>query len=158
MAPQLHLLVLGGLLSLLLIACGAEADQAATQSACPVTAPDWVTPPEDAAVQGELAPGYYFVNTDQSIWAAAWWHDQDLTYLRAGGDGIKVGWFRPAGVDLEITGQRIDGSAPGLEAYVPCCYPTRFQSSGLYFPAEGCWQVSAKAAQSELIFVVWVGP
>jgi hypothetical protein len=57
---------------------------------------------------------------------------------------------------MEVTGRRLDGQAPALEAEFPCCYPTRFQASGLYFPAEGCWEVTAKAADSVLTFIVKV--
>jgi hypothetical protein len=57
-----------------------------------------------------------------------------------------------------ITGQRLDAEAPSLESHVPCCYPTRFQSSGLYFPTEGCWEINAKTEDRELSFVVWVEP
>lgn len=134
------------------------ADTSATASACPVTEPVWVKPPEDAAVQGVPEYGHYFVNEDRSIWAAAWWTGLEEDYLRAGSEGIKVGWFRPAGATLEITGRRLDGAAPPLEAEVPCCYPTRFQATGVLFPAEGCWEVVARAADSELSFVVWVKP
>ncbi len=69
-----------------------------------------------------------------------------------------MGWFRPEGASLKITGKRLDGQGPPLEAHVPCCYPTRFQATGLSFPTEGCWEVTAKAAKSELLFVVWVEP
>jgi hypothetical protein len=122
---------------------------------CPVSEPVWILPPDDSAVQNEPAYGYYYVNEDRSIWASAWWEGQEENYLIPGED-IKTGWFRPAGVTLEITGQRLDGEAPALEAHVPCCYPTRFQATGLYFPTEGCWEVTAKASESELKFVVWV--
>ena len=140
-------------LSILLVSCSASG-----RNACPVTEPVWIKPPEDSAVSGTPEDGYYFVNTDRSIWASAWWTPQDENYLRANGDGIKVGWFRPAGAVLEITGQRIDGKSTPLEVNIPCCYPTRFQSSGLYFPADGCWEVTAKAADSELTFTIWVEP
>ena len=92
------------------------------------------------------------------MWASAGWTGQEESYLRAGEEGVKVGWFRPAGATLKITGRRLDASAPPLEAHVPCCYPTRFQSSGLFFPTEGCWQVTAQAANSQLSFVVQVAP
>jgi len=59
---------------------------------------------------------------------------------------------------MEITGRRLDGEAPPLEAEFPCCYPTRFQASGLYFPTEGSWEVTAKAADSVLTFIVKVEP
>ena len=125
---------------------------------CRVTEPVWVKPPEDAAVEGSPEYGYYFVNQDRSIWASAWWTEAEDYHLRASEEGIKVGWFRPAGAALEITGQRVDGQAPPLDTHVPCCYPTRFQATGLIFPTEGCWEVTAKAADSELSFVVSVDP
>lgn len=127
-------------------------------AACRLTEPVWAKPPDDAAVQGLPAFGYYFVNEDRSIWASAWWMGREEDHLRASEDGIKVGWFRPAGAALEISGQRLDGPAPALEAHVPCCYPTRFQATGLIFPTEGCWTVTAKAAERELSFVVRVEP
>ena len=167
-ANRFGLLIFACLAGLLLVSCIGNRENAqesstdlvlATQkSACQVTEPEWLTPPEDSAVQGSPGPGYYYVNADRSIWASAWWHDQDENYLNAGEDGVKVGWFRPAGLDLEIMGSRIDGSAAALEADIPCCYPTRFQATGVYFPTEGCWEVSASAGQSELIFTVWVDP
>jgi hypothetical protein len=123
-----------------------------------VTEPVRAKPPEDAAVQNAPAYGYYFVNDDRSIWASAWWVGQLDVPLRVNPEGFKVGWFRPAGATLEVTGQRIDALAPPLEAHVSCCYPTRFQASGLYFPTEGCWKITAKAADRELVFVVKVEP
>ena len=128
-----------------------------TANACPLTEPAWAKPPEDSAVQDPPAYGYYFVNEDSSIWASAWWTGQDENYLLAGED-IKVGWFRPAGATLEVTGQRLDGEAPPLEFHAPCCYPTRFQASGLGFPTPGCWEVTARAEDRKLSFVVWVEP
>lgn len=127
------------------------------RQACPVTEPAWERPPDDAAVQSEPGYGYYYVNADRSIWASAWWTGLDENYLLPG-EGIKTGWFRPAGAELHITGKRLDGEAPALEAHVPCCYPTRFQATGLLFPTEGCWQVTARAAESALSFIVEVKP
>ncbi len=141
------------LLSLNLVGC-----KASGQSACQVTEPVWAKPPEDSAVSGTPEEGHYYVNQDRSIWASAWWIDQEENYLRAGGEGVKVGWFRPEGAELVIAGQRIVGEADPLDVEIPCCYPTRFQATGLYFPKEGCWEIKARAADSELTFVVWVEP
>ncbi|MEZ4866293.1 MAG: hypothetical protein R3C14_33560 [Caldilineaceae bacterium] len=125
---------------------------------CPRTAPVWAKPPDDAAVEGSPGFGHYFINADRSIWAAAWWTGQEQSYLRAGREGVKVGWFRPAGATLTITGRRLDAEAPPLTAHIPCCYPTHFQASGLIFPTAGCWAVAAKAADRTLAFIVWVEP
>jgi hypothetical protein len=132
--------------------------QPSAVAACPVSQSRWLKPPEDAAVQGPPAYSNYYVNEDYSIWVTTRWSSGDSDTLRAEPDGIKVGWYRPAGAKLEITGRRLDGEAPPLRAEVPCCYPTRFQASGLYFPTAGCWEVTARAADSELVFVVWVEP
>jgi hypothetical protein len=131
---------------------------ASAEESCPVTEPAWLKPPDDPAVLSEPAFSYYYVNEDSSIWSAAYWGDEEKEYLRASEDGLKWGWFRPEGALLEITGSRIDGEAPPLRSEVPCCYPTRFQVSGLYFPTEGCWEVTAKADDKELSFVVWIRP
>jgi len=125
---------------------------------CPVTEPDWIEPPKDSAVQGPPTFGHYFVNDDYSILASAWWEGNAEYQLHPSEDGIKVGWFRPEGATIEITGQRLDAQAPPLEAYVPCCYPTRFQATGLAFPTEGCWEVTATAADSVLSFIIKVEP
>jgi len=125
---------------------------------CPVTEPVWIKPPDDSAVSNEPVSGYYYVNEDQSILTSAWWKEQDINYLRVHEDGLKMGWFRPAGAELQITGRRLDGGAPLLESHVPCCYPTRFQATSLYFPTEGCWEVTAKAGESILKFIVTVAP
>ncbi len=130
----------------------------ATEPFCPITEPDWLTPPDDPAIDNAPVPGYYLVNQDRSLWASAWWVNDAEHPLRAGEEGNKVGWFRPAGVTLTIAGRRLDGDAAPLEAHVPCCYPTQFQSSALYFPAAGCWAITAQAGDTRLDFVVRVEP
>ena len=140
------------LLPFIFVACSGA------QNVCPLTEATWIKPPEDSAVLNEPAFGYYFVNEDQSIWASAWWTENEEFPLRAGEEGNKLGWFRPAGAELVITGQRLDGDASTLEVDIPCCYPTRFQATGLYFPTEGCWEVNAKSGDRELSFIVWVAP
>lgn len=137
---------------------GASPTPPAPPPDCPVTEAEWLTPPDDSAVLNDPAPGYYYVNNDLSMWASAWWTGEEDYPLQAGEEGNKVGWFRPAGAELQITGRLIDGESAGFEAQVPCCYPTRFHATGLYFTGEGCWEITAKAAGSELSFVVWVAP
>jgi hypothetical protein len=143
----------------LLLVFSAACSSAPEKTACPITDPLWARPPADAAVQGDPGDGYYFINEDRSIWASAGYTQQDEPLRMHGeGVGLKVGWFRPAGAKLVITGQRLDREAPPLEAFVPSGYGTRFQASALSFPSEGCWEVMARAKDKELIFVVWVEP
>lgn len=146
------------LLMLLLGVAGLAACSAFGARDCPLSEPAWIKPPEDPAVSGVPEAGHYFVNADRSIWASAWWTGQEEQYLRATEEGVKVGWFRPEGAELTITGRRVDGPAPPLEAHIPCCYPTRFQATGLVFPSEGCWEIQAAAGESTLKFVLNVHP
>jgi hypothetical protein len=132
--------------------------ESTSANVCSPTEPSWVKPPDDPAVSGSPEYGHYYVNQDRSIWASAWWTGEEEAHLRVSEEGIKVGWFRPTGAVLEITGNRLDGQSLPLDAHVPCCYPTRFQATGLIFPAEGCWEVTAKAEDSELSFVVRIYP
>ncbi|HKI54810.1 MAG TPA: hypothetical protein VJ987_11845 [Anaerolineales bacterium] len=146
------------LMSILLFLSVLTGCVSASGDSCPVTEPIWIKPPEDSAVGNSPVEGNYFVNEDHSIWASAWWTEQGENYLHIDEDGIKVGWFRPEGAEMQITGKRIDAQAPPLESYIPCCYPTRFQATGLYFPTEGCWEVTARAEDSVLSFIVQVEP
>ena len=154
----IFLLTLFLLLIIVLTGCASIQDRQAVRAkeACEVTEPVWLTPPKDGAIPQEPVPEYYVTNADQSIIAGAWWWDQEDYPLTTGERGNKVGWFRPEGAELTITGRRIDGDAPPMVADVPCCYPTRFQSSGLSFPTGGCWEISAEAGGSDLTFTVWV--
>lgn len=166
--PFLLVLLLSALLTTLLVGCstaytlgsavyGLTTQQStATDSAdsCPVTTPVWIKPPADAAVLNPPTHEYFFVNADHSIWASAWWATEESPFAWELDQGIKVGWYRPAGAQLKISGRRLDGEASPLRAEIPCCYPTQFQATGLFFPAPGCWEVTAQAADKELSFVV----
>ena len=85
---------------------------------------------------------------------------------------LKFGWTRAVRGDVTVTGRRLDGDAPPLQADFKCCYgKVDFQSSYLIFPTPGCWEVAAQIgeiAESRLTFVtkvvkisedpVWLSP
>jgi hypothetical protein len=78
----------------------------------------------------------WYVNDDRTIWVAVpsgGWSAGD----RDAGAGTVIGnktyWVRPAGAGLVITGRRLDDKGPGVEAGIPCCYPTGFQIVDLFF-------------------------
>ena len=79
-----------------LTAPGGPPSESGADGVCPLTEPAWVKPPEDSAVPDAPEYGHYYVNEDRSIWAGAWWTGQQGSLLRAGAEGSKVGWFRPA--------------------------------------------------------------
>jgi hypothetical protein len=69
----------------------------------------------------------------------------------------KFGWFRVAAGELTITGRRVDAPAPPLRSEVPSGYgDAGFQPSGVYFPTEGCWEVSGHVGTTTLTFVTFV--
>ena len=146
-------------LLLSLVACtGSPAAKGSAAKAWLLTEALWMKPPEDSAVLDPPAYNDYFVNEDRSIWASASWATDAEEGLNVAEEWIKVGWFRPAGAELVVTGQRLDGKAPPLEFEAACCYPTRFQASALYFPTAGCWEVTSKSDDQKLSFVVWIEP
>ena len=134
----------------------AIAEIPAAKDQAPATAPGAeapprcpVTPTVSARPMGSLGSGLWYVNEDQTIWAAA-------IDLKAGSDGNKVPWIRPRGAELEVSGERIDAEAPPIQADIPCCYGGRFQPAGFTFPLAGCWRISARAGESTLVFTTLV--
>ncbi|GIH08459.1 hypothetical protein Rhe02_65260 [Rhizocola hellebori] len=73
------------------------------------------------------------------------------------GMGTKLGWYRIATGKLQIVGRRLDGPAPALISHVPDGYgETGFQSSGVNFPSEGCWEVTGTVGSARLTFITLV--
>ncbi len=74
-----------------------------------------------------------------------------------GSIGWKLGWWRFDSGLVAITGRRLDATAPPLRGSAPDGYGfTGFQASGVYFPTEGCWEVSGTVGDSSLSFVTFV--
>ncbi|MFI5176622.1 MAG: YncE family protein, partial [Terriglobia bacterium] len=120
-------------------------------AACPVTKPVLDEPPSDPKAS-PFGFGEWYISESRSIWfpRQGW---------RAGSDN-KVILIRPAGVRLAISGRRLDGPAPPLELSKGVSeYPgSTFEVIGMTFPAEGCWEVTAKAGDDVLRFVTTVAP
>ena len=116
---------------------------------CPVTATIEAKAPSEPGVSPLV--GRRYVNNDRSIWAMriSPWQARR---------GNKMPWIRPAGVQLIITGRRLDGPAPPLKTLIAGNYSTSFQATGLEFPVEGCWQVTGEAGKKSLTFVMTVEP
>jgi hypothetical protein len=129
----------------------------ADAESCPVT-----TPGKAPAEIGDRLFGsaYAFGNSD--LWVGGLGPDgviaADSRFVESDGSiGWKYGWWRIVSGRLMITGQRLDAAAPPLRASVPDGYgPEGFQASGVYFPTEGCWEVTGTVGSSELTFVVFV--
>lgn len=124
---------------------------------CPVTLPT-TAPPEI----GDRLFGSGSAHGKDDLWVGGLWPDGitavgDSFVAADGSIGMKFGWWRNVSGKLEITGRRLDGSAPPLHAGVPDGYgQTGFQASGVSFPTEGCWEVTGTVGSSSLIFVTFV--
>jgi hypothetical protein len=108
-----------------------------------------------------VGPANWYVNADRTLWAGP---VPDVGWPSGGtlfsGNGVVKGqktyWVRPHGMQLVIAGHRLDANAPPVEAHIPCCYPTGFQIVALFFPTEGCWEVTARSGDNALQFVTEV--
>lgn len=120
-----------------------------TNESCAVTQPIQEQPPDDPHAD-PFPFGNWHINADRTIWVAL---PHDGTW---GTGGEKVLWIRPAGTELVVRGERLDATAPPLLMSIPCCYPTGFQVTGMYFPTVGCWEVTATAGKHELRFITQV--
>jgi len=74
-----------------------------------------------------------------------------------GSIGMKWPWWRGPKGALRITGRRLDDNAGPLVADISRSYGSSgFQPSGIFFPTEGCWQVTGAVGQARLTFVTLV--
>ncbi|HEV8254480.1 MAG TPA: hypothetical protein VGQ78_06980 [Vicinamibacteria bacterium] len=98
------------------------------------------------------------------LWVGLW-PNGVVVFKRAGPgrinpDGsltMKFAWWRAVRGRLEITGRRKDAAAPPLTARIPAGYgETGFQSTGLTFASEGCWEVTGRVGAATLTFVTRV--
>lgn len=120
-------------------------------AACPVTTPALDEPPHDPKAS-PFGFGEWYINDKRTIWFPR----QD--WLAKSGNKIIL--IRPAGVRLEISGRRLDESAPPLqvEGLISDSPGSSFKVIGMSVPAEGCWEITAKGGNDELRFVTTVAP
>lgn len=124
-------------------------------SDCAVTPPNHEIPPGQADNPGAAQASYHgngqlwTVLPDQGILRRAPRHDGSIRE--------KFPWWRGVHGRLRITGRRLEQRAPPLRARIPGGYGTTgFQATGLIFPEEGCWTVTATVEQASLTFVMLV--
>jgi hypothetical protein len=76
-----------------------------------------------------------------------------------GSIGWKFAWWRAPGVgaagDLRITGHELTTGAT-ITASIAEGYGQRFQASGISFPTEGCYEITAVSGEAQLTFVTKV--
>lgn len=73
--------------------------------------------------------------------------------------GMKLVFFRDpiAAGPFTLTGRRLDGVTLPMSADIPDGYGgSGVQATGLHFPAEGCWEITATSGPAMLTFVTHV--
>jgi hypothetical protein len=75
-----------------------------------------------------------------------------------GSIGTKLGWWRNVSGSVKISGHRLDALAPLLHGQGSDGHGhIGFQSSGVVFPTEGCWEVTGEVGTgAPLTFVTFV--
>lgn len=75
----------------------------------------------------------------------------------AGEPAIKVLWYSDVAGDLQITGQRLDGSSGALSAMIPSGYgDLGYQPSSILVSEPGCWEVTGSVGHHRLRVVAEV--
>ena len=133
---------------------------------CPVTRPGGVPLPPDvldavrankifgAGIRGEGLYG----RSDGLLWVGGLPERGLIGFTpQLGEERWKLGWWLRREGQLRIEGRRLDAEAPPLGSSVPDGHGSRgFQSSGIIFPSEGCWEVVGRLGDEELRFVMLV--
>jgi hypothetical protein len=120
-----------------------------TVDPCPITHANGVPP-------GPTFGAEFYGNG--ALWVGLWGSNVVSWQREADGSiDAKFGWWREAHGKLKIEGHRLDAPAPPLTADVPEGYgDAGFQSSGIVFPSDGCWQVTGSVGNASLTFVTLV--
>jgi hypothetical protein len=136
---------------------------------CPLTMPQdppFAPPPP----YSELAYEGYFWYGSNELWVAL---PQNGVWSQLSQDehgyGQKLPWWREGYVwdeepepPLVVSGERLDGESPPLEASsANGSYAEDMGSAmmmGMNLPTPGCWEITGQYEDAELRFVVWVAP
>ena len=134
----------------------ASADPTPSAAACSPTQPNGDSPPGEDPSPGFFGDGRLYtsaLSTGGEILAQSAFVGVD------GSIGWKFPWWRAPGVgaagDLRITGHETHTGA-AIVASIPDGYGQRFQASGITFPSEGCYEITAQSGVARLTFVVRV--
>ena len=122
---------------------------------CPVTLPSPV-PSSEPWRSGLFGSDSAYGNS--RLWVGGLGQDGVIQFEAADeSTGWKLGWWRAVPGTLRITGRRLDAAAAPLRTHVPSGYgDSGFQSSGVYFPTPGCWEITGVAGTASLSFVTLV--
>jgi hypothetical protein len=143
------------LIPLALISAASAQIRTTKSTHCPVTIPRRAPDPP-----GERLFGSRSASWNGALFVGGLWPDGTVLIGPDAPDlSMKFGWYRGAGLrgKLTIQGKKLDAPSPPLSTNIPEGYgDTGFQSSGVIFPTEGCWEVTGKVGTASLTFVTRV--
>ena len=144
------------LVLLIAVGCSPSAPATTPVAECSPTQPNGDTPPGEDPSLSFHGNGSLYTN---GLWANGEILADPRFVAADGSIRMKVGWWRAAGVgaagDLQIAGYMLDTNA-AIAASIPGGYGQRFQATGITFPTEGCYEITARSGSAELVFVVKV--
>jgi hypothetical protein len=137
-----------------MVATASQGDQTSapvSDKVCPVTHPN------GRPLPGQRV-GRVMDHGNGKLWTHLW--PQGVVLIFPEKDGslrMKFPWWRGIRGRLTITGRRLDAPGPPMKAEISKEYgEIGFQPSTLIFPAEGCWEITGRLDDAELIFVTEV--
>jgi hypothetical protein len=153
---------------MLLAAVVLAASLSSPQPVCNVTQPNHNAPPAAVLAAAQIPPPALAQPStligNGAIWTMLW--PEGTVTFRKGGAGfiepdgglkMKFLWMLASDGPLSVSGRRLDGDAGPLRSELAAGFTgAHFQPSYLIFPTQGCWEVTAKANDSELTFVTKV--
>ena len=127
---------------------------------CPVTRPGHFVPPPGVSYEALFGADSSYGNGQ--LWVGGLWANgviiAEPSFVEPDGSiGMKFGWYRVTPGQLTISGRRLDAPAPPARGSAPRGYgEAGFQASGVYFPTEGCWEITGTVGSTTLTFVTFV--
>lgn len=144
------------LVLLIVVGCGPSARATTPVAECSPTQPNGDTPPGEEPSPSFHGNGNLYTN---GLWAKGEILADPRFVAADGSIRMKVGWWRAPGVgaagDLQIAGHEL-GTSAAIAASIPDGYGQRFQATGITFPTEGCYEITARSGAAALTFVVKV--
>lgn len=130
----------------------------ASAKTCPLTVPNGSIPPS-ANDWGGGTPENSHGNG--KIWTLFWPHTVVIAtpdFVQSDGAvRMKWPWWRGGKGELRISGRRLDSEAPPVRAEIPDAYGrSGFQPTAIFFPTDGCWEVTGRVGDASLTFVTIV--
>lgn len=138
------------------VGCTGPSPTMSTLAGCAPTLPNGDTPAGESPRPGFFGNGRLYTN---ALWAGGEILVDPRMVAADGSIDVKFAWWRAPGVgaagDLQIAGHETRTGA-GIKAVIPDGYGQGFQATGITFPTEGCYEITARSGDAQLTLVVKV--